>query len=209
MNILIFVASGATGHELVKQALTMGHQVTAFVRNPAKLRVRHDRLNVFQGDITDNASVEQSLEGQEAILCALGASTPFKRNPALVEGISNIVQAMETKNVPRFIYLSFIGLDEKRKDLGFVANHIAIPFLHNVVLDHQEKESIIKQSRLEWTIVRPPRLTNGRKTGKYRSGLEIMPTSPILTISRADLADFMLKQLSNTGFIRQAPRVMY
>jgi putative NADH-flavin reductase len=209
MNILIFGASGATGIELVNQALSRGHFVTAFVRNPAKIQQSHERLKIVQGDVTDYASVERAVAGQEAVFCALGASTPRKRDAALIDGIRNIIQAMENNNVPRFIYLSFLGVSEGRKGLGFFVNYIVVPLLHNVVADHEVKEAIVKQSRLDWTIARPPRLTNGPRTGKYRSGEDIKPQSLILTISRADLADFMLEQLSGTGYSRKAPRVMY
>ncbi|WP_221568670.1 NAD(P)-dependent oxidoreductase [Alkalihalobacillus sp. TS-13] len=209
MNVLIFGASGATGNELVKQALAQGHTVTAFVRNPAKLQVQHDHIKLVQGNVTDYASVERAITGQEAVLCALGASTPLKRDAALIEGVRNIIQAMEKKNVHRFIYLSFLGVREGRKGLGFFVNFIVVPLLHNVVADHESKEAVVKKSRLNWTIVRPPRLTNGRKTGVYRSGEDIKPQSLILTISRADLADFMLEQLIDKTCYGKAPRVMY
>jgi putative NADH-flavin reductase len=209
MNIIIFGASGATGNELVNQALSQGHLVTAFVRNPAKIQKKHEHLKIVQGDVTDYASVERSITGQEAVLCALGSSTPLKRDAALIEGVRNIIQAMEKKNVHKFIYLSFLGVSEGRKGLGLFVNYIIVPLLHNVVADHEAKEALVKQSRFDWTIVRPPRLTNGPKTGKYRSGEDIKPQSLILTISRADLADFMLEQLSGTSYSRKAPRVMY
>jgi putative NADH-flavin reductase len=209
MNILIFGASGRTGRKLVQKALAQGHLVTAFVRNPAKLDILHAYLKVMQGDVSDYASVEQAITGQEVVFCALGSFTPAKRDPILIDGVRNIICAMEQARVRRLIYLSFLGVRNGRKGLGPVVNFIVAPFLRNPIADHEEKESLIMQSRLDWIIVRPPRLTNGPYTGVYRSGEDIAARSLILTLSRADLADFMVKQLTDDTFVHKAPRVMY
>ena len=209
MRILIFGASGATGLELVKKALEQEHDVTAFVRDLSKLPLAHNNLRVIQGDVKDYKAVEQGIKDQDAVLSALGASSPFKRDPILITGVKNIIRSMQELNVKRFIYLSFIGVSESRKDAGFVINHILAPLLHAAVADHEEKENLIKASNLEWTIVRPPKLTNGSPKGIYRSGEDIKPKSLIPTLSRADLADFLLKQVFDKTFLRKAPRVMY
>lgn len=88
MNLLVFGASGSAGHELVRQSLEQGHVVTAFVRNPAKLTVKHQNLKAFQGDVKDIVPVERAVTGQGAVLCALGVSRPLKRDPVVVEGIA-------------------------------------------------------------------------------------------------------------------------
>jgi putative NADH-flavin reductase len=209
MNILIFGASGRAGGELVQQALAQGDCVTAFVRNPSKFDIKHINLKVVQGDVVDYASVERAVKDQDAVICALGSSTPAKRDPTLVDGVRHIIQAMEKAGVRRFVYLSFIAVRESRRALGPVVNYIVAPLLHNVIDDHEEKERLIKQSRLDWVIVRPPRLTSGRHTGTYRSGEQIGARSLILTLSRADLAEFILKQLRDNMFVHKAPRVMY
>jgi putative NADH-flavin reductase len=86
---------------------------------------------------------------------------------------------------------------------------VAPVLLRNVVADHEAKEQIIRQSSLDWVIVRPPRLTNGARRANYRSGLDIRATSVIPRISRADLAEFMLRQLRENTWVRKAPAVMY
>ena len=209
MNILIFGASGRMGHELVRQALAHEDTVTAFVRDPAKFDIKHTNLKVVQGDVVDYASVEQAVKDQDAVICALGSSTPAKRDLTLIDGVRNIIQALEKAGVRRLVYLSFIAVRESRRDLGPVVNYIVAPLLHNVISDHEEKERLIKQSQLDWVIIRPPRLTNGQYTGVYRSGEQIPARSLILTLSRADMAEFMLKQVTNDTFVRKAPRVMY
>jgi putative NADH-flavin reductase len=209
MNILIFGASGRTGRELVRQALAHGVAVTAFVRDPAKFDIKDANLKVTQGDVVDYGSVERAVKNQNAVICALGSFTPAKRDPTLVEGVRHIIQAMDRVSVRRLIYLSFLGVRDGRRGLGPVVNYIVAPLLRNPIADHEEKESLIMQSRLDWVIVRPPRLTSGGHTGVYRSGEQIAARSLILTLSRADLAEFMLKQLTDDTFVRKAPRVMY
>jgi len=127
----------------------------------------------------------------------------------LIDGLRNIIRAMEQAGVRRLIYLSFLGVPDGRQGLGPVVNYIVAPLLRNPIADHEEKENLIRQSRLDWIIVRPPRLTSEPYTGLYRSGEQIPARSLILTLSRADLADFMLKQLTDQTFVRKAPRVMY
>ncbi len=108
MNILIFGASGTTGHELVNQALEQGHIVTAFVRNPAKLKITHNNLKIVQSDVVNYLEVENAVKGQDAVFSALGASSPFKYDQTVVDGVGNIIKAMEQSNVKRFIYLLLV-----------------------------------------------------------------------------------------------------
>lgn len=209
MKILIFGASGKTGHELVKQASAQGHQVTAFVRNPSKLKVTHSALKVIQGDVTNYQKVEEAVKGHDAVFSALGAASPFKYDHAVVNGAENIIKAMETNNVQRFIYMSFVGVKESRNAAGFVIKYIAPKLLSTEIKGHQARENKIKQSQLNWTIVRPPTLTNGKHKAQFRSGENISSKGFTVTISRADVADFMLRQLTDNTFLRKTPVVMY
>jgi putative NADH-flavin reductase len=210
VKLLILGAAGLTGRELVAQALAQGHEVTAFVRRPEKLTVQHDRLEIVRGDVTDYTSVERAVEGKDGVLRALGSSTPVRRDPALVEGVRNVVRAMERMGVRRFVYLSFLGVREGRDRLSLLGRYVVAPLvMRNPAADHEVKEGIIKQSRLDWTIVRPPRLTKGRRTGVYRSGERVAAESMIPTLSRADLAEFMIRQLTDDAYSRKAPAVMY
>jgi putative NADH-flavin reductase len=210
MNVLIFGASGGTGRELVKQGVEQGHNLTAFVRNPANFEIRHANLRIVKGDITGYASVEGAAGGHDAVMSALGASTVLRREPAFTAGTRNIVKATEQAGVRRFIYLSALTVRAVRDQLNFLGRYVIAPIvLRNVAADHEANESIIQQSRLDWTIVRPPRLTNGERTGVYRSGERIDSKSIIPEISRADLAEFMLKQLADDTFLRKAVSVMY
>jgi len=209
MNILIFGASGNTGQELVKQALTDGHNVTAFVRTPGKLTISHEKLKVIQGNVKDYSAVENAIKNKEAVLSTLGVSKQLKSDPIVIEGVKNILKAMEQVNVKRFVYLSFLAVGDGRKDAGFVLKNIVSRIVHNEIKDHEEKERLISSSSSEFTIVRPPKLTNGLKKGQYRSGESIKAKSILPTMSRADVADFMLKQLTDKTFLRKVARIMY
>ena len=209
MKLVVFGASGGTGRELVRQALAQGNLVTAFLRDPVKLGLKHANLNVLRGDVTDRAAVERAVAGRDAVLCALGSSSVQKRDAALVEGVQNIIDAMGRAGVRRLIYQSYLGVRDSRDQLGFVGQRVIAPFLlRNPVADHEEKEALITHSRLDWTIVRPPKLTDGRRTGAYRSGERLEPRSIFPTISRADVAEFMLRQVTDAAFLRKAASVM-
>ena len=209
MKILIFGASGATGHELVKRSLEKGYDVTAFVRNPKKLTVAHERLRIVQGDVKNYASVEAAVGGKDAVLSALGVSKPLNSDPAVVEGVKNICAALEKAGPKRFVYLSFIGVGDSRKSAGFMVKYILPKILKHEIADHELKEALIRNSRLDWTIVRPSKLTAGPARGNYRSGEDISTSAFLPTMSRADVAGFMVDQLAEQRYVRKVVRVLY
>ena len=209
MNILIFGASGATGLNLVSQALRDGHTITAFVRDPTRLKIKHKNVRALKGNVLNYHRVDEAVANQDAVVSALGASNPFKRDLNLIKGIQNIVAAMTSRNVRRFIYQSFIGVTENRDELGFLFKVVTPLILHSVISDHEEKERIITTSGLDWTIVRCPLLTNGSFTGGYRDGERIVSSAWFPRISRADVADFMLRQITETKYSLKKPRIMY
>ena len=208
MQVVIFGASGATGHRLVAQALTEGHDVTAFVRSASKLETRHDRLRIVEGDAADRASVERAVAGRDAVLSALGVSVPLKRDPAVVEGVRNIVGAMEDTGTSRLVYLSFLGVREARDQLGFPFKHIAGWVIRHEIADHEVKEAIIRDSNLNWTIVRAHKLTSGSAAHAYRSGERLRPRGLVPTLSRADVAAFMLQEMRDVQYSRRAVSLM-
>jgi putative NADH-flavin reductase len=209
MKILIFGASGKTGQHLVSQALEQGYVVTAFARTPAKIKLQHQHLNVVQGDIADYSLVETAVRGQDVVLSALGAASPFKFDPVVVDGVGNIIKAMEANNVSRFIYLSFIGVGEGRRGAGFVIRNIAPKLLKAEIEGHRQRETMIERSRLNWIIVQAPTLSNGQKKAVYRNGVDISSKGFVVSMSRADVADFMLKQVSDSKYEHCRARVMY
>jgi putative NADH-flavin reductase len=206
MNILIFGATGGSGKELTKLALEQGHNVTALVRNPATLGITHTNLTVVQGDVLNADSVSAVVKGKDAIFSALGTKV-LKPNTIVSDGTKNILAAMQTHGVKRFICETSLGLGDSKEQLNFFFEYIVIPFfLKNVFADKEVQEQLIMQSNTDWTIVRPAGLTDGVKTSRYRSGFDKTITGQI---SRADVADFMLKQLTDTTYLRKAPSLAY
>lgn len=208
MRLLVFGASGQTGRELLRQALERRHAVTAFVRDPAKLPAGIAPVRVVTGNVRDAAAVASVMPDHDAVVSALGVGTPLRHDPDVIEGVRHIVQAAERCRVRRLVYVSFIGVRESRAAVGFVLRYIApIPLRHEIA-DHEAKEAIVRASSLDWTLVRPPKLTTGPLTGRYRSGQNIATWKPVPTLSRADLAHFVLEELANPKYVRQAPRLL-
>ena len=205
MKILIIGATGGTGRELVKQALEGGHHVTAFARNPAKIRVQHEHLTVLQGDVLDLSSVEKAVKGQDAVLSALGHKRWIIPSSILSEGTRNVVGAMKRHGVQRFICETSLGVGNSRGRLGLYYSLFVIPFIVFFYFrDKKRQEEIVRNSGLDWVIVRPGRLTNGRMRRNYRHGVKIGNYIWTVSISRADVADFMLRQLEEDVYLNQA-----
>jgi len=208
MKILIFGASGRTGTELVKQARALGHMVTAFVRTPSKLQVAGADLAVVQGDIVDRDAVEAAVRGNEAVVCALGAPNLLKRDAALVVGMHNILLAMELEGVRRLSYLSADTVHDARGQLSPVRKLFVPLIFRSSSADHELIEAMIKSSRLDWSIVRPPMLNDGERSGAYRTGERIQPHFMIPRVSRADVAAFMLRELTDES-LRWTPEATW
>ncbi|WP_337102707.1 NAD(P)-dependent oxidoreductase [Paenibacillus sp. YIM B09110] len=207
MNIIIFGANGKTGRELMERALKQGHSVTAFVRDPSKILLKDANLNIVKGEATNYSDVEKVLKANKYDIAysVLGAKGMFKRDLPLIGAMQNIVKAMEKNNVPKLIHVSFIGAREEAVKLGFVYKYIIPNFMKNLLLDHREKDTLLTNSRLTWTLVQPPSLTSGPYTGRYMHEAQInMGVSRKLKLSRADLADFMIKQLNDDTYNNKA-----
>lgn len=209
MRLLIIGSTGGTGRELVDQALEHGHEVTALARNPEKLNVKHRHLHTMKGDVTDLQSVEQAVGGQDAVLCALGTRV-LRRNTIQSDGTRNIIRAMRHHGVQRLVLESSLDVGDSRGQLGFFFAHIIRPiFLRNVFADKEVQEKLVMESPLEWIIVRPAYLTNGPRAGKYRAGFSTTDRSIKRKISRADTADFMIKQVTDNTYLRKTPGLSY
>ncbi|MEM1255569.1 MAG: SDR family oxidoreductase [Cyanobacteria bacterium P01_H01_bin.21] len=209
MKLLIFGATGTVGSQVVEQALTQGHTVTAFSRNPQKLDTQHPNLKYFQGDVMDFAAVEQAVQGQDAVVCVLGSGQKLT-GTVRSEGTQNIVKAMEQSGIRRFICQSTLGAGDSWGSLNFYWKYIMFGLiLRNVFADHQRQENGVKQSQLDWTIVRAGSFIDGECTGQYRHGFPGTDATSKLKISRADVADFILKQLTDNTYLHKTPSLSY
>jgi putative NADH-flavin reductase len=209
-RILIVGATGGTGRQLVAQALGLGYEVTAFVRDPSKLGVEHPRLRVAKGDVLDYGSVEAAMRGQEAVVSALGHKRYFGPSRILSEGTRNVLRAMEAHNVRRIVCETSLGIGDSAGRMGLYYTFMVIPIVVPFYFwDKTRQERSIARSNLEWVIVRPGVLTNGEKRGPIRHGRHVGNFLWTVRISRADVADFMLEQLSSDTYLRTAVGVSW
>lgn len=210
MKILIIGATGGTGRVIVEQALENRHAVTAFVRNPAKMSIAHEQLTVVKGNVLDYDSVDHTVQGHDAVVSALGHKQFFLKNTIMSDGIKNIIHAMDKHAVKRLIFESSLGVGDSKGRLGLYYTLFVIPFI--IFFYYRDKELAerhITGSNLDWTIIRPGQLTNGKKRGVYREGINVGNWITSVRISRADVADFMLKQLTDKSYLRKTPGIAY
>ena len=206
MKLLVFGATGGTGRQCVDQALAQGHQVTAFVRQPAALAVQHPDLTIIQGDITDQDVVQRAIPGHDVVISALGT----RGGPAVLpEGTRNILEAMASHGVRRSLWVSSFGAGDSLKQMGWLSQTLIVKgFLRQAIQEKNAQEQIILASGGDWIIARPGGLTDGPATGTYRvTGPGDKVGRP--SISRADVADFMLKNLTDDRYVRRAVGLTY
>jgi len=200
-KVLIVGATGGTGRSLVEQALTAGHSVTAFVRNPEKVGRHHERLRVVAGDAASGApSLSQAMRGQDAVISALGRGQSFKADSLIQRSVPHLLAAMQEHGVRRLVFTSALGVAETVQQVPLMMRVFARLLLRDIYADKAAGEALIRRSELEWTIVHPVGLTNGPLTGTYRAG-ERLALRGFPTISRADTAHFLLSQLDDRSYI--------
>jgi putative NADH-flavin reductase len=198
MRLLILGASGGTGLAFIRQARDRGHEITAFVRSPQKLAALANRITIRQGDPRSVTGLQAVIPGHDAVLSALGPPGPGPTT-ILRAAARSTVEAMRADGVRRLIVVSAAVLFD---DLGFLAAVLRRTLLKNVAEDSAEMEHIVMASGLDWTIARPPRLTNGPLTGRYFVGNGRLPAhSALASISRADIAHFLLSELEHSSHI--------
>ncbi|MDD1743028.1 MAG: SDR family oxidoreductase [Methanomassiliicoccales archaeon] len=208
MRLAIFGASGRTGILLVEQALAAGNQVVAYARNSSKLQAIHERLTVVHGELSDQEAIERAVSGADAVLSALG---PRARSPGkpVTEGTRNIIVAMKGHGVRRLIITSTASAQDPRDgpDLKYrVLVGMVKLFIRPAYEEIISTADLVRQSDLDWTMLRLSLLNNGPRTGKVRVGYKGRGEVG-LRIARADIADFMLKQVEDTTYLRQAPLI--
>ena len=207
MKLIIFGATGSVGRHLVEQAWAQGHQVTAFVRDPSALDAPHQDLALQVGDVFDREAVADAVRGQDAVLIALGAG---RKGTVRSVGTGHIIAAMKRHGVRRLICQSTLGAGDSRPLLTFFWKRIMFGLLlREAYADHEAQEALVRNSGLDWTIVRPGAFTDGPVTGAYKHGFPPTETDLELKISRADVASFMLRQLTGTAYLHRAPGLSY
>jgi putative NADH-flavin reductase len=197
MKVTVFGATGGTGKHVVAQALAAGHEVTAVARNVSEV-AEQDGLTVLRGDVVDFASVEQAVAGSDAVVSVLGVADRRKPTTLFSEGVGNMVRAMKASGTKRIIALSADGVEPNPAvNIGqrLVIALAVARILKHLYGDMLEMEHVLADSETDWTVVRPPRLSDKEHTGTYQ--LSTGEPGPSSGISRADLADYIVTHLAD------------
>jgi len=202
MKVVVLGATGGIGLEIVRQALEHGHTVTAFVRSPERLKPFQDRISVIQGDVLNSVELEHAVEGHNAVLSGFGPRVPIAKSDAnlLRDFATALTTSMQHAGVRRVVVVS----------TAFLFKDSIVPptylfgrlFFPAVVIDAEGMERIFRESKLDWTIVRPPQLTDKPFTGKYRVRRGHLPRFGF-NISRADVADCFLNALEDPASVKK------
>lgn len=213
MRILILGATGRTGRLLLTEALARGHQVNVLVSHKSRLTVSPDRVSAFEGTPLNRYTLAEAVRGCDAILSTLNISRtsdfPWAKLRTSVDFLSlsmkNIIEVAEEQQVSRIIITTAWGVAETRKDIPlWFSLLIKYSNIRYPYKDHELQENLLKQSGMDWTIVRPVGLTDLNKKRKVQVSFDNTP-KPTLTISRLRTANFMLDALENKLYSRQSP----
>ncbi len=209
MKVLIIGASRGVGHQLLKLALEAGHTVSVLARNPSAIRQSHPNLNIIHGDILDRTSVNSAVHGQDVVCLTIGVPITFKPVTVFSKGTLEVIQAMKEHNVRHVICVTGIGAGDSKGHGGFLYDKIFNPLLlKTIYADKNIQEDYLRESGLDWVIARPGRLTNGKRTGNYRV-ITTLDGIVSKSISRADVADFIIKEISQKKYTGMTPLLTY
>ncbi len=211
---MIIGANGGIGRQTVELALKAGYHVTAVLRQPANLPLTHPHLEKVQGDVMHPQSFERYMNDQDVVISALGVKGGLlsdKPTTLYSQGNANLIGLMQQHDIRRGYFISASALDISPVMpifVRFAAKYILQRLLRHMYDDLREMEKLVKASSLEWTIVRPPRLTNKPLTGSYRFSINSFLKN-CLSISRADVAHFMINNTSNKEIYQTTVEVGY
>jgi len=202
MKLLVVGATGGTGTHVVGQALDAGHDVTVFARDPAKTGREHPRLRKVVGDLNDRQALSDAIRGHDAVISALGRGYSFKSERLMERSVPVLISAMQAAGVRRLVFTSALGVGDSYGDAPILARLFFLTLLRGIYADKLIGDRLIAGTDLDWTIVRPSKMTDGPLTASYRSG-ERLALSGMASISRADVAHFILQAVDNPHTFRK------
>jgi putative NADH-flavin reductase len=209
-KLIVFGATGGTGKLVVEQALNAGYVVTVVVRNPAAFDLQHAQLKIFTGDVLVPSTLKAALSGQDIVVSCLGMRNTGPTQ-LYSQGVRNIIEAMQRENVNRIICLSAAAVIIPPRGsaiMKFVVKYILQRIFKYSYADMLLMEEMLRGTNLNWTVIRPPRLIDGKKKGVYRSSIN-EPLKHPSKISRADLADYIVNHLSDDATFKGLAEVSY
>lgn len=209
MKILIIGASRGIGKALLETALAEKIDVTVLARNPEKITLNHPRLCVVKGDVLESDSIKAAAAGQDAICSCIGVPITFKPVELFSRAAHNLVETIKQHEGQKYVAVTGIGTGDSKGHGGFLYDVLFKPLLlKTIYADKDREEEIIKNSAVDWLIVRPAGLTNGKRTGKYFIFNDLQGVTS-KRISRLDVADFIVKQLKNPTQFGKTPLLTY
>ncbi|MEO6918710.1 MAG: SDR family oxidoreductase [Collimonas sp.] len=207
MKILVLGATGATGRLIVRDAVASGHSVVALVR--AKARADLPGVELIEGDVRDEVTLARASDGCDAVVSALGTGVGFREVDLLTVATRALVAAMTRTGVRRLICISALGVGDSRGHGGFVFDRLFQPLLLGPAYkDKGRQETAIRASSLDWVIVRPGMLTNDPLRGRVRATADLAGVNGG-KIARADVAQFVVEQLTTDTWLRRAPVILW
>jgi putative NADH-flavin reductase len=206
-KLLVLGATGGTGRLIVSQALARGHEVTALVRSPEKAGDLKG-CNVVVGDVREEKALLEALKGQDAVISALGTpASPFREVRLLSTATRALVSAMKAEHVSRLVCITGIGAGDSAGHGGFLFDNVIFPLLlKKVYADKNRQEAIVRDSGLDWILVRPSVLNDKPSSGSIRALTDISDFHGG-SISRQDVATFVLDQLRADAWLHRAPLI--
>lgn len=202
MKLAVFGATGHVGQQLVAQATTAGHHVSALARRPAALAAQTG-LTVVEGDVREPQAVARAIEGCDAVISTLGQRSFLKKVTVCSDAMQIICPMMSSDGVRRLVAVSGYGLAETRRS---VYGTIAWMAIRSIMKDKEAMETLIRSSGADWTLARPALLVNGPGTGRYQAAADLH-LGLRSRISYADLATFLLHEACDGDFVGQAVAV--
>ena len=209
MKIAIIGASRGIGKALLETVLAEDHDVTVLARYPEKIEKTHPRLRIVAGDVLNSGDVENLAKDQDVICSCIGSPITFKPVELFSKAAKNITAAVQKNPGQRYITVTGIGAGDTEGHGGFLYDKIFKPLLLKTIYeDKNREEAIVKASGIDWLIVRPAGLTNGKHTGKYRVINDLTGVTA-RRISRLDVADFILSQIKEPTQFGKTPLITY
>ena len=207
MKILVLGATGGTGRLIVRDALAKGHSVVALVRSKASADL--PGVDMIEGDARDEGTLTRALGGCDAVISALGTGIGFRKVDLLAVATRVLVTAMTRNGVCRLMCISALGVGDSRGHGGFVFDRLFQPLLlSRAYKDKDCQEAAIRASSLDWVIVRPAMLTNDPARGSVRAVTDLTAVNGG-KIARADVARFVVEQLTTDSWLRRTPVLLW
>jgi len=207
VKITIFGGTGETGLLVIKKGLEQGHSITAFTRVASNISIQHKALSIMESELTNTAQIEAAVNGAEAVISLLGPAGSRKGFTS-ADGISNIITAMRKQVVKRFIVIVAPGYKDANDkwQLGFFLHDLLLKvFFKAAYRNIAEIGKRVASSKLDWTLVRIPLLTDKAATGRIHIGYTGDGSIKLFSLTKEDLADFLLLQLTDMQYIGKAP----